>query len=102
MNGKSHPWLPVAARTEYKTLMLVFKASKGMAPPYLQSLIEPYNPRRALRSANTGKLEEPSLKPAGQRSNRPRHFAVLAPKLYGTNSQLHLELQTHSLNSAVI
>ena len=28
------------------------KALKGMAPPpYLQSLIEPYNPRRALRSA---------------------------------------------------
>ena len=75
-------WLPVAARTEYKTLMLAFKALKGMAPPYLQSLIEPYNPRCALRSANTGMLTEPSLKTAGQRSTCPILFALLAPKLW--------------------
>ena len=40
--------LPVDTRTEYKTLMLAFKALKGMAPPYLQSLIKSYNPPRAL------------------------------------------------------
>ena len=75
-------WIPVAAHTEYKTLMLAFKAKKGMAPPYLQSLIEPYNPPRALRSSNTGKLAEPPLKAPGQRSTRPRRFALLAPKLW--------------------
>ena len=80
---RSLHWLPVAARTEYKTLMLVFKASKGMAPPYLQSLIEAKKPRGyALRSANTGLLEEPSLKTAGQKSTRPRQFALLAPKMW--------------------
>ena len=54
-------------KTEYKTLVLALKALEGMAPPYIQSLIEPYNPRRALRSANTGMLTT-----AGQRSTRPR------------------------------
>ena len=63
-------------------LMLAFKAAKGMTPPYLQSLIEPYNPSRSLRSANTGKLLEPSLKTPGQRSTRPRLFSLLAPKLW--------------------
>ena len=56
--------LPVAARTGYKTLMLAVKALKGMEPPYLQSLIEPYNPPCASRSANTGMLTEPFLKTA--------------------------------------
>ena len=79
---RSLHWLPVAARTEYKTLMLAFKAAKGMAPPYLQNLIEPYKPTRSLRSANTGKLVEPSLKTPGQRSTRPRLFSLLAPKLW--------------------
>ena len=80
---RSLHWLPVAARTEYKTLMLVFKASKGMAPPYLRSLIEAKKPcGYALRSANTGLLEEPSLKTPGQKSTRPRQFALLAPQLW--------------------
>ena len=35
---RSLHWLPVAARTEYKTLMLAYKALKGMAPSCLQSL----------------------------------------------------------------
>ena len=79
---RSLHWLPVAARTEYKTLTLAYKATKGMAPPYLQSLIQPYNPSRSIRSANTGKLSEPSLKHLGQRSTRPRLFSHLAPKLW--------------------
>ena len=57
---RSLHWLPVAARTEYKTLTLAFKATKGMAPPYLQKLVKDYKPSRALRSANTGKLDTPS------------------------------------------
>ena len=79
---RSLHWLPVVARTEYKTLMLAFKATNGMAPPYLASLIAPYQPSRALRSADTGKLEVPSLKTPGQRSTRPKLFSLLAPKLW--------------------
>ena len=62
--------------------MLAFKALEGIALPYLQSLIEPYNPCRALRSPNTGILSEPLLKNTGQRSSRPSLFALLAPKLW--------------------
>ena len=79
---RSLHWLPVAARTEYKTLTLTFKAAKGIAPPYLQNLIKPHEPVRTLRSANTGLLETPSLKTPGQKSTRPRQFALLAPKLW--------------------
>ena len=79
---RSLHWLPVIARTEYKTLMLAYKATKGMAPSYLQNMIQPYKPSRSLRSANTGKLSEPSLKHPGQRSKRPRLFSLLAPKLW--------------------
>ena len=79
---RSLHWLPVAARTEYKTLMLAFKATKGMAPPYLANLIAPYKPSRALRSAEAGKLVVPSLKTPGQRSTRPKLFSLLAPKLW--------------------
>ena len=74
-----------------KTLMLAYKATTGMTPPYLQSLIQPYNPSHSLRSANTGKLSEPSLKHPGQRSTRPRLFSLLAHKLW---NQLHIAVTT--------
>ena len=88
---RSLHWLPVIARTEYKTLMLAYKATKGMAPSYLQNMIQPYKPSRSLRSANTGKLAEPSLKHPGQRSTRPRLFSLLAPKLW---NELPIALRT--------
>ena len=75
-------WRMVAACTGYKTLTLTFKTAKGMAPSYVQSLINPYNPTRPLRSVNTGMLTVPSLKTLGQKSSRPRQFALLAPKLW--------------------
>ena len=77
------PWLIFQSQQPYyKTLMLTFKAAKGMAPPYLQKMVNPYTPTRSLRSANTGMLTEPSLKTPGQKSTRPRQFALLAPKLW--------------------
>ena len=79
---RSLHWLPVAARTEYKTLTLAFKASKGMAPPYLKKLVKDYKPTRTLRSADKGMLATPTLKTPGQKSTRPRQFALLAPKLW--------------------
>ena len=80
---RSLHWLPVAARTEFKTLLLAYKATNDMAPPYLKKLIGPDEPSRTLRSANTGKLKEHTLKShPGQRSTRPRLFCLLAPKLW--------------------
>ena len=41
-------WLPVAARVEYKVLVLVFKCLDKTAPSYLCDLITPYDPSRPL------------------------------------------------------
>lgn len=42
-----------------------------MAPPYLENLINHFNPTRPLRSANTRMLTVPSLKTLGQKSTCP-------------------------------
>ncbi|KAJ8366782.1 hypothetical protein AAFF_G00342360 [Aldrovandia affinis] len=73
-------WLPIAARIRFKSLVLAFQAARGTAPPYLQSLITPYNPPRPLRSASSGKLTAPSLWAPGSRSSRSRLFFVLVPR----------------------
>ena len=44
-------WLPVAARTKFKALLLAYKTVTKMAPAYLDSLIQVYTPSRPLRSA---------------------------------------------------
>ena len=46
-------WLPVHYRYQYKLLIYVYKAQHGKAPSYLQELITPYKPNRALRSENS-------------------------------------------------
>ncbi len=53
-------WLPVAARIEFKTLMLAYKTSTGSAPAYFHSLMTIYIPSRSLRSANERRLVVPS------------------------------------------
>jgi len=49
-------WLPIA-RIRFKTLVLVFvlayKAVSGTAPTYLQTLVRPHTPARALRSTTS-------------------------------------------------
>ena len=44
-------WLPVKWRINYKIVVLVFRTLHGLAPAYVSTLITPYQPRRALRSA---------------------------------------------------
>ncbi|KAJ8387637.1 hypothetical protein AAFF_G00151870 [Aldrovandia affinis] len=67
-------WLPIAARSRFKSLVLAFQAARGTAPPYPQSLITPYTPPRPLRSASSGKLTAPSLRAPGSRSSRSHLF----------------------------
>ncbi|KAK3085690.1 hypothetical protein FSP39_007270 [Pinctada imbricata] len=55
-------WLPVEFRSQYKILLFVFKALKGMAPIYLRDLIKPYVPSRSLRSESALLLEIPSVR----------------------------------------
>merc|ERR1712208_221472 len=55
-------WLPVAARIQFKTLVLAYRAANGTAPSYLQDMVKPYTPARPLRSAASMRLVAPSLK----------------------------------------
>ncbi len=45
-------WLPVAARIQFKTLMLAYKTTTGSAPTYFHSLLQIYVPSRSLRSVS--------------------------------------------------
>ncbi len=53
-------WLPVAARIQFKTLMLAYRTTTGSAPTYFHSLLRIYIPSRSLRSASERCLVVPS------------------------------------------
>ncbi len=53
-------WLPVAARIQFKTLMLAYRTTTGSAPSYFHSLLRIYIPSRSLRSASEWRLVVPS------------------------------------------
>ncbi len=53
-------WLPVAARIQFKTLMLAYRTTTGSAPTYFHSLLRTYIPSRSLRSASERRLVVPS------------------------------------------
>ncbi len=52
-------WLPVAARIQFKTLMLAYRTTTGSAPTYFHSLITIYIPSRSLRSTSEHRLVVP-------------------------------------------
>ncbi|KAJ8007000.1 hypothetical protein DPEC_G00113030 [Dallia pectoralis] len=56
---------------------------------WLQSLIKPYTPTRALRSATSGLLVVPSLREGNSRSAQSKLFSVLAPQWWN-NSTLEI------------
>ena len=76
---KSLHWLPVAARIEYKILLLTFKCIHGTAPEYLRQLVECHDPNRSLRSENQYLLKKgmPRTKTYGERA-----FQNCAPALW--------------------
>ncbi len=53
-------WLPVAARIQFKTLMLAYRTTTGSARTYFHSLLRIYIPSRSLRSASERRLVVPS------------------------------------------
>ncbi len=53
-------WLPVAARIQFKTLMLAYRTTTGSAPSYFHSLMTICIPSRSLRSASERRLVVPS------------------------------------------
>lgn len=48
---KSLHWLPFCFRIDFKILLLVYKALKGLAPAYLSDLLLSYEVSRTLRSS---------------------------------------------------
>ncbi|XP_077938224.1 uncharacterized protein LOC144383653 [Gasterosteus aculeatus] len=100
---RSLHWLPVAARIQFKTLVLTYHAVNGSGPAYIQDMVKPYIPTRTLRSASAKLLVPPSLR--AKLSTRSRLFAVHAPKWWNelsedirTAESLHIfrrKLKTH-------
>ena len=82
-------WLPIEDRIEYKICLIVHKClNHQSAPLYLQSLVTPYQPRRPLRSAESHRLDPPTVK---QKRAGERSFLFAAAKSW---NQLPLELKT--------
>ena len=78
---RSLHWLPVATRIKFKVLLLAYKCVHGIAPPYLQELIQPYRPSRSLRSAEGLLLSQPRSRLA---SFGDRAFSRAAPRLWNS------------------
>ena len=76
-------WLPVKWRVEYKLLVLVFRALHDRTPTYLASLITPYVPSRAIRSAGQALLSvlRHNLERYGRRS-----FSCAGPTLWNART----------------
>ncbi len=63
-------WLPVAARIQFKTLMLAYRTTTGSAPTYFHSLLRIYIPSWSLRSASERRLVVPSQR---DQNHSPEH-----------------------------
>ncbi len=82
-------WLPVAARIQFKTLMLAYRTTTGSAPAYFHSLLRIYIPSRSLRSASERRLVVPSQRGSKSLS---RTFSFTVPGRWN-------ELPTHIRNA---
>lgn len=72
-------WLPVGFQIDFKILLFVFKALNGLAPQYIEDLIQIYTTVRELRSEGQLQLVVPRarLKTRGDRA-----FSVVGPRLW--------------------
>ncbi len=95
-------WLPVAARIQFKTLMLAYRTTTGSAPTYFHSLLQIYTPSRSLRSASQRRLVVPSQRGSKSLS---RTFSFTIPGWWndlptpirnaGSLSNFKQQLKTH-------
>ncbi len=95
-------WLPVAARIQFKTLMLAYRTTTGSAPTYFHSLLRIYIPSRSLRSASERRLVVPSQRGSKSLS---RTFSFTVPgwwndlptpiRTAGSLSNFKQQLKTH-------
>ncbi len=95
-------WLPVAARIQFKTLMLAYRTTTDSAPSYFHSLLRIYIASRSLRSANERRLVVPSQRGSKSLSGT---FSFTIPGWWndlptpirnaGSLSTFKLQLKTH-------
>ena len=86
-------WLPVNERIQFKTLLLTFKSLNGLAPVYIDEMIQCYVPNRKLRSSSAFLLKQNKW---NLMSYGFRTFTVAAPFLWNS---LPLEVKSSpSLN----
>ena len=83
-------WLPMEARVEYKTLLLVHTCLYQKAPEYISGLVCLHESTRKLRSSNTGLLKEPTCKTV---SYGMHSFQIQAPKLW---NKLPIEMRNET------
>ena len=91
---KNLHWLPVAARIDYKVLLLTYKALNDCAPIYIQEMLKLRENQRSLRSSDKLLLDMPKtrLKTVGDKS-----FSVYAPKVW---NKLPFDIKSsHSVDS---
>ena len=74
-------WLPVKQRIIFKLLVTTFKCKHGLAPQYLQELIQNYCPARNLRSGSRNLL---TPFPATTKAYGKRAFQVASPELWNS------------------
>ena len=86
-------WVPVKYRIEYTIILMNYQALNGLAPNYLQDLLQVYQPERSLRSSADLKLVVPRT---CLRSYGDIEFSVKAPSLWKLPSPPPLHIRTMS------
>jgi len=93
----SRHWLPVRHRIEFKTATLCFIAVKLGTPSYLNNMLKPYAPLRAVHSSNMDLLTVPHT----DVSMGLRRFSVAGPQVWNwlrqcnTISSFKSNIKTH-------
>ena len=75
-------WLPIKHRILFKVLLIVYKALHGLAPAYIQGMLEWYVPGRALRSEGQCQLVVRDARGLQRPSLTDRSFYYRAPLLW--------------------
>ena len=99
-------WLPIKSRINYKVLTIFFKCKHGMAPKYLQDLMEAKENRsHRLKSNNKQLLKVPTTT---RKTFADRSFSVKGPKLWidlpdsirtiSSYAEFKKQLKTHLFN----
>ena len=75
-------WLPVRKRILFKLLLFAYKSLNGLAPKYINDLLEPYIPVRTLRSSTLGLLRVPKGASRTCSAYGDRSFSIAAPTVW--------------------